>query len=132
MISYFSFLYLVVSGSRKDDVELGLMISKSLIASVPNNRPPMSFQKGLQRRGRSFHRLGEDTDQLCYLNKIKHDMETVVDDFICGNDLTRRYLVDNVRFDFRQRSNGKFRFADEANKNVSDAIPKASKSTAQR
>ncbi|CAG5080164.1 Oidioi.mRNA.OKI2018_I69.PAR.g9492.t1.cds [Oikopleura dioica] len=94
MISYFSCLFLVVSGSRKDDIQLGLMISKSLMASVPNDRPPMSFQMGLKRRGRAFSR--QDTDQLCYLNKIKHDMDTVVDDFICGNDLTRRYLVDNV------------------------------------
>ena len=95
MISSFSF-FLLVSASKHENAELGLMLSKSLMASVPNHRPPMSFQTGLLRRGRSYRRDGSD-DQVCYLHKTMRDSETIVNDNICGDHITRRYLVDSVK-----------------------------------
>ena len=102
MISSFSF-FLLVSASKHSDrseIELGLMISKSLMESVEATRHPMDFQMGLHRGGRSRFRNDFSSDQVCYLNKITRDTKAVVDDYICGDDITRRYLVSTVNFSF--------------------------------
>ena len=95
MISLLPFFVAMV-GARKQAFEIGMMVSKSLMDSVPADRPPMSFQMGLQRRGRAFRPWDPQDEDVCYLNKIKHEIDTVISDMICGHPMTKHILTEKV------------------------------------